>query len=132
MAYVYEEDLREKFNAISKMSTWPNKDKFPRYREGHIIDKDQTVRWNETEVAKCNAAWKAERARLIKDVNTAEAEFFVLCCEYIRKGTDLTDVQADLICKKANEHHEDWYSFISHVDEYTDFANELIAAGKNR
>lgn len=57
-------DIRRMFEKLRTASVTPDPRRFTKYKEGHVIDENQSVRWNREKVAAANEAYSAEALRL--------------------------------------------------------------------
>ena len=97
----YEEFLRT-------FSTRPDPDKFPKYKEGSIIDPEESVNWNIAEVSRRIKAYDDEVKRLRGLHNMLGSAYERRIKELCSDEYNLSPAKADLIWYYAYEegHHE--------------------------
>jgi len=128
-----EEDYPHDFKCASEYLK-PDPKKFPTYKEGDVIDEEQSVRWNREEVARRIQAYKDEIKRLedvrlenIHKVNNdvIEAIAFELDNRYIVLDEDIAHKKATALFNYANliRHNkkEDAYYLAILVKQLIDF-----------
>jgi hypothetical protein len=105
-----------------------------KYREEHIFDEDQSVRWNREEVARRNAEMKD----LVSKVQAAKEEsyecLYTEIYRYIMEESvydvSFTEAEARVIWQHVNKHHDanpwDW------IDEMAETMRDFIAAHEVR
>ena len=76
-----------------------------------VIDEEKSVKWNNEEVDRRNAAYEEERKRLKEAINKKYEEVVDTILEYIVQDTNLTKQKAKLIWDYAwEEHHSEGYA----------------------
>ena len=129
--YIDIEDVENMFREAMNMSVSPDKKEFPKYKEGDVIDEDQSVRWNREEVQRRMEARKAETERLQKAAQYKYKEAYDLGERYVEQGIGCNEVQAaDIWSFTYNKHHDNLARFFEELDELIDLFKEYVKDGK--
>lgn len=115
----------------------PDITKFPKCREGDIIDENQTVKWNKEEVTRRIQAYKNEVGRLNAERNAAFLRWrqdvtAIITAELVERkifrDAATADKKALIIYNKAYEdaHSYGVYDVLQKVDAYVDFTEEMF------
>lgn len=114
-----------KFN--SEYSCKPDPDKFPKYKEGDIIDEDMSVKWNREEVARRIIARNEEVTRLNTEKNFIDLLFIKAIKTVLGKKYNNTIKETEIIWGHAydKEHSGGIASVISEFDDLADMYEDL-------
>lgn len=110
----------------STYRTLPDKEKFPYYRDGYIIDENQTVVWNREQVAASQEAYKEETCRLRKEIKELRVAFDNALCSQLAKDYNISVEEASILwaCAWEKEHtygyRDAYYFFDTLADMYKD------------
>lgn len=127
----------EDFKKVENLSTKPDRTKFPKYKMNAVIDEDKSVRWNNEEIERRNAAFKKEASRLqtvksheynkvinaIVDIVTNE-----LITSGLFKNEAIAKEKAYKIYNKAYDESHSYgiYDVLVKIDDYIDFITEIM------
>ena len=132
--------LNDLYKNAYSISCKPDPNKFPRYKEGAVIDEDKSVKWNKEEIVKRNKAYQDEVARLNKIRNNAIFEIDKLIkCLIIDdlkffipdKSNDWYENAAKHIFQNAYDrgHSYGMYDVICYINDNIDFVTKIVAFG---
>lgn len=116
------DDVQAAYNEWKSISTTPDSSKFKRYLPNHIFDEDQSVRWNNEEVVRRNAAYRAERDRLIALASDCCDKFRNITCNYIKEQLNFNDAQTKILFEYASGD----YCYIPDGETIVDLIEELV------
>lgn len=123
------EAVKDAFCKVAHMSSRPDPDKFIFYKEGTVIDEEQSVRWNREEVERRNAEYAAEVSRLRKEIGIAAREADSTAKSYIMQETSMNHKQATIYFDYIyNNYHHSIETMIDKLDELVDLYRELKEA----
>lgn len=112
----------------------PNREKFPKYKEGDIIDEEQSVRWNREEVARRIQLYNDEVNRLenirkqkISEVN--EGAIDAIAVELLHRMIVLEEAEAEKKARKLftyantlrHREHENAVYLIEQINRLVEF-----------
>lgn len=121
-------ELREKLENAYSLSTKPDPNKFPKYREGTVLDENMSVKWNKEQVAEANKKREEEVSRLQRvrnsTINEVEKEIITAIAEDVGISND----KARFIYQKAwsDGHSAGIYEVFTYIYDYIDFALEML------
>ena len=124
------EMLDKRYKEICSMSIRPDKTMFPSVPKGTIIDRNQSVIWNEVAVQHMNEMRRAESQRLINLQREAKQVFVQQVLEYICSEVKFKIAlsQANLIWKSAVDlaySMSDDDNVMIYVDKFVSFVNQF-------
>lgn len=122
------DQLIEEAAKIADMTYTPDKEKFPKYGKGQIIDEEKSVRWNREEVIKRNEAFDKERHRLISEKSNAERSLDDKIKAYIAQEIPISLDKVSIIFKRLYEdHHAYGYrEILEFVYEEIDYVQSIL------
>lgn len=114
----------------------PDITKFPKHKEGDIIDENQTVKWNKEEVARRMQAYKDEVNRLNTARNQAFNKWTNDVVNMIAKELIDTKLFKEPVAKEkayiiynkayADAHSYGIYDVLQKADDYIDFITDIL------
>jgi hypothetical protein len=121
-------ELREKLENAYGLSTKPDPNKFPKYREGTVLDENMSVKWNKEQVAEANRKREEEVSRLQRVRSNAINETEKEIIKAIAEDVGVDEYKAKYIFKKAwsDGHSAGIYEVFTYIYDYIDFALEML------
>ena len=130
MSNITIEDIKWKWAEYLGYSTEPDKEEFPYYKEGDVIDEEKSVKWNREEVARRMQLREDESTRLKGLKNNANKEFTYLIIKYIMQETEMNEKQAIIFWNYIElEHHAYMDDAFNALDELIEVHNRIVDAG---
>ena len=121
-------ELRKKLEDAYALSTKPDPNKFPKYKEGTVLDENKSVKWNREQVAEAKRKRDEEVSRLQRvrnnTINEAEREIIAAIAEDV----GISDDKARFIYQKAwsDGHSAGIYEVFTYIYDYIDFALAML------
>ena len=132
-------EICKEYEKVAQMSCTIGLDEFPIYKEGDIIDENQTVIWNREEVAKRNKAREdaIKKKKRIREFAVENVECIIINLtavelmkrDIVRNGDIGRAVEkAILIYNKAWDRYYSYsmYELCLLIDDFIDFIEEFI------
>lgn len=149
MAINYE-DLKKEVDRISKSATeiepsemidimtniykyWgslPDRDEFPRYKTGTVIDEEQSVRWNREEVERRNNLYADAHKKIMKQGKDLDTRMRKAILISATNYWNVNEKQAELAWNKAwyDSHDSGIPDVIHSFEDILDFIENVIKA----
>ena len=135
--YDQTDDFVKAYEAACNMSCLPDPYKFPKYKEGDVIDENKSVKWNREEVAKRIQARNDEVARLNTVKNKRIVELKKMAQDTIAHGLINDKLVAnvgrayEIASNIWNRAYDDGHAYgihevVNYVYKYVAFAEELL------
>lgn len=135
--YDQTNEFVEAYEAACNMSCLPDPYKFPKYKEGDVIDENKSVKWNREEVAKRIQARNDEVARLNTVKNKRIVELKNMAVDTIARGLINDKLVAnvgrayEIAGNIWNRAYDDGHAYgmpnvVNYIYKYVEFAEELL------
>ena len=124
--YLTIEEIRDGLEKAYRTSYTPDPNKFPRPKDGAVLNEEMSVRWNREEVKRLQEKYDSERKRLKEERNKKirNAEQDIYC--YISQETGLNKEKAEKLWNFAyNNHHAYLDDLFGWLEEYIELYNSL-------
>ncbi len=123
------EDLKYKWDKVSRFSSRPDPERFPIYPKDFVFDEDKSVKWNREERDRANEAVRIEKERLRKVHSDLEEEATDISLKYIMQEAHMNEKQASLLWSYVfEEYHSYMNDVFSNLDELIELHNEIVNA----
>ena len=125
-----DKSMNELFSLLQKNCTGPyfiaeNPYKYLKF--DHVIDENESVKWNREQVAINNNAWKAYREQSIKERIKIES---MIEDAIVHKLMDDYGFSHNVALKVYNKADSDWHDELNameyHLEDLADFAAEIL------
>jgi len=135
--YDQTDEFINAYEAACNMSCLPDPYKFPKYKEGDVIDENKSVKWNREEVAKCIQARNDEVARLNTVKNKRIVELKNMAVDTIARELIHDKLVAnvgrayEIAGNIWNRAYDDGHAYgmpnvVNYIYKYVEFAEELL------
>ncbi len=117
--------VEQEYNTACSLSCKPDATKFPKAKDGAVIDEEKSVRWNREEVARLQNAYTEEVKRLNRVRNSAINEAIDHAVHIIAKELDVTEDKARILWNFLYDKYHAYGEMFQHVDEYIDLISSI-------
>ena len=135
--YDQTDEFVKAYEAACNISCLPDPYKFPKYKEGDVIDENKSVKWNREEVAKRIQARNDEVARLNTVKNKRIVELKNMAVDTIARGLIHDKLVAnvgrayEIAGNIWNRAYDDGHAYgmsnvVNYIYKYVSFAEELL------
>ena len=125
------DNVKREFDTALSLPAFLDKNKYPKYEEGHVFDEEKSVKWNREEVQRLNALRESKESNLQKARNNKFIDAVDLAKAYIRQEVFCNEKQADIIWNFINEeYHYNMAVLYDALENLTDLFKDFVQAGK--
>lgn len=117
--------------AYNSKISYPTEGKWP---EGHIVDYEQTVRWNIEMVQAHNQGVQDEKKKYQEHQNKLQMLFQTDMIKAIQEDANISTKSAELVFENAYERarSDGFNAIINETERFCDFVGDLLMFERNR